>query len=59
MVAQLPSESPSPPIALDRLGGEAWARQKTLAGMSWLPTGSDHHAAVTASRFRQERDGDA
>ena len=32
MVVQSPPEIPSPPIALDLLGGDVWAWQKTLAG---------------------------
>ena len=59
VVQSPPEESPSPPIALDLHGGDAWAWQKTLSGSCpGCPPGATIELLVNGASVPAERKGD-
>jgi hypothetical protein len=59
VVQSPPEESPSPPIALDLHGGDAWAWQKTLSGYCpGCPPGATIELLVNGASVPAERKGD-
>jgi hypothetical protein len=59
VVQSPPEESPSPPIALDLHGGDAWAWQKTLLGSCpGCPPGATIELLVNGASVPAERKGD-